>query len=453
MKFSKIPNNTSENILVFKDVNSLTVDSDEANVRIFADDEDNVIVGSETGNSIIFAAGGDDKITVGNGLNIIHADNYDDIGGGDDIITVQGNSIIHGYGGSDTIFINAGGNTTFAGDDNDFISIDSDVDKQANTTYLGLGNDTINLLQGDSYVYDIGGDDTYVTLRDNQTLTDFQGNDFYNVNLFTDTGIAHKIIIDDLGVDDYDVVELVNISNWNEVDVSISEESISIHKGDTTLHVKNYIDENLGVELFQLAGGGAAKTLEEVMQMSPSQPEENNLATNSDDNIFLTQQQGINEVDALDGDDVVVGKEDFDALYGGAGNDYLYGRGGDDILHGNLGDDYIDGGSGNDIINGDAGDDTIIASAGEDSIYGGMGDDSLTGGSGADIFVIDDKGNDIVTDFNAADGDYLSIDATLIETMSISQLDDGTEISFANGDKTKLLGVFDITQDLINPQT
>jgi len=65
------------------------------------------------------------------------------------------------------------------------------------------------------------------------------------------------------------------------------------------------------------------------------------------------------------------------------GNDLLYGNEGDDTIMGRQGDDTIDGGADN------------------DQIIGGAGSDILTGGDGDDVFVFDNDGADVITDFGA----------------------------------------------------
>jgi Ca2+-binding RTX toxin-like protein len=65
-----------------------------------------------------------------------------------------------------------------------------------------------------------------------------------------------------------------------------------------------------------------------------------------------------------------------------------------------------------DVLMGGAGADTLIGGAGNDTLVGGAGADHLTGGVGADSFRFDsaaDATGDVVTDFNAAQGDKLDL--------------------------------------------
>lgn len=89
-------------------------------------------------------------------------------------------------------------------------------------------------------------------------------------------------------------------------------------------------------------------------------------------------QEGSGIADQLDGSDV---------------SDLLRGNDGDDRLRGLGGEDIIEGGAGNDVIE------------------GGRGNDQLSGGSGADVFIVrPGDGNEVVLDFNVAEGDILRLE-------------------------------------------
>lgn len=127
-----------------------------------------------------------------------------------------------------------------------------------------------------------------------------------------------------------------------------------------------------------------------------------------------------------DSDNVLSGTTGADTMYGAAGNDVVVGGDGDDSLYGELGNDILmagtgndllDGGDGNDRLIGFDGSDTLMGGAGNDLLNGGAGYDVMTGGDGADTFFIDAtsfKGRtDLVTDFNAAEGDVLNFQQLL----------------------------------------
>ncbi|WP_256358687.1 calcium-binding protein [Pseudomonas sp. PDM27] len=142
------------------------------------------------------------------------------------------------------------------------------------------------------------------------------------------------------------------------------------------------------------------------------------------------------------GGDVLYGGAGNDRLNGDADNDQLYGNDGSDTLDGGEGADRLDGGAGSDSLSGGAGNDILFAGfsggvvgAFTDTLLGGEGDDFLvasygsrdkaimTGGLGADHFMFNDGGlvyrpyspaatPDLITDFNAAQGDVIDTGIT-----------------------------------------
>ncbi|WP_120497921.1 DUF5801 repeats-in-toxin domain-containing protein [Kiloniella sp. EL199] len=118
----------------------------------------------------------------------------------------------------------------------------------------------------------------------------------------------------------------------------------------------------------------------------------------------------------INGDIVASDKNDSIELSGGVNvTGGLYAHDGNDIIdlfHEDSGSSgrisgLIDGGEGNDII---------IGGIYEDKMSGGSGNDTLTGGDGADIFVFKADsvgGSDIITDFDASEGDVLDLSALL----------------------------------------
>lgn len=64
------------------------------------------------------------------------------------------------------------------------------------------------------------------------------------------------------------------------------------------------------------------------------------------------------------------------------------------------GDDLLDGGRGNDLLSAGAGDDTVIGGEGNDVITGGLGRDELLGGKGNDTYIFSrGDGEDVIHDF------------------------------------------------------
>ena len=109
-----------------------------------------------------------------------------------------------------------------------------------------------------------------------------------------------------------------------------------------------------------------------------------------------------NHIVGTEGDDVLIGTERSDKIWGKGGDDVIFGLGGhdriwggegNDIVSGGDGHDHIWGGEGSDILAGDEGHDRISGGAGDDQLFGGEGHDRLRGGDGADVLV-GDGGND-----------------------------------------------------------
>ncbi|HEY9219438.1 MAG TPA: calcium-binding protein [Phenylobacterium sp.] len=172
--------------------------------------------------------------------------------------------------------------------------------------------------------------------------------------------------------------------------------------------------------------------------------------------------------------DTIVGSGGYDYLRGAEGNDSIEGAAGFDDLHGNMGDDTVRGGGGpdwvvggqnNDMLYGDDDADYVVANLGSDTCYGGEGGDTLlggqaedllfgeagddwlsgdrgadtiSGGTGADRFVVfTGSGVDLVTDFNVAEGDWVSIEGGA--AYSLAQQGADAVITTSNGDQLVLL--------------
>jgi Ca2+-binding RTX toxin-like protein len=154
-----------------------------------------------------------------------------------------------------------------------------------------------------------------------------------------------------------------------------------------------------------------------------------------------TDAEGADIIAGGDGDDRIYA-DPSDTVNGGAGHDQLLVRGkagmtvdlaatsieepwggpGDDVfdgsavtsedlaLRGGPGADRLTGGGGKDRLYGGDGDDTLVGGAGDDMLRGEAGVDTLTGGPGADTFYVEayDGSTDIVTDYNAAEGDVVT---------------------------------------------
>jgi Ca2+-binding RTX toxin-like protein len=168
------------------------------------------------------------------------------------------------------------------------------------------------------------------------------------------------------------------------------------------------------------------------------------------------------------GSDTLNGGSGDDKVWGGSGNDNLAGGTGADLLVGGFGADRMDGGSGNDVLlsRSDSGemvaaqDGTTRIFATESAAFKAV-NDTLTGGAGGDTFRfegnvnakeeivakhvnadgtidwvgvtgengathdhwVDGFGNDVIRDFNRAQGDKIEISAHTAEVKSIQHKD------------------------------
>ncbi|WP_293073372.1 S8 family serine peptidase [Okeania sp. SIO3B5] len=127
---------------------------------------------------------------------------------------------------------------------------------------------------------------------------------------------------------------------------------------------------------------------------------------------------------ALDGNDTIIGSSNPELINGNKGNDNILGGDGSDTLRGGRDNDLIYANQGSDRILGDLGNDTIYGEIGNDTIFGGkendlllgedgndlisgdLGKDTLIGGVGNDTFVLREYQNnnidmaDIIDDFD-----------------------------------------------------
>ena len=103
---------------------------------------------------------------------------------------------------------------------------------------------------------------------------------------------------------------------------------------------------------------------------------------------------------------MIEGSFDDDIIIGTNLPDLIFGYGGDDIISGEKGNDCIFGGEGDDIIFGNEGNDNLTGGEGNDIIKGLSGNDTITGGVGLDII---DGGDDIdmCNVSQASDGDLV----------------------------------------------
>ena len=105
-------------------------------------------------------------------------------------------------------------------------------------------------------------------------------------------------------------------------------------------------------------------------------------------NNFVSARQGNDTVIVGQGDDVVWGGQGIDSIRGGKGNDVINGNIGDDTVSGDIGNDLLNGGRDQDIINGGEGNDTLSGDLGNDNLDGGSGEDTYIFNPGAGLDIV-----------------------------------------------------------------
>jgi len=170
--------------------------------------------------------------------------------------------------------------------------------------------------------------------------------------------------------------------------------------------------------------------------------EGNDVANGGDGDDIIRGDDGDDVANGGNGNDLLSGGRGADALAGDDGKDMLFGRTDDDHLSGGGGKDSLRGGDADDTLFGNAGNDMLIAGRHADTLIGGSGDDFLFGGKGADKFVFNPnnlgpgnaklEGNDVVADFNIAQGDMLVLDMSTFDQATLDTL------AATDGDTSKL---------------
>ncbi|MEJ2407664.1 MAG: calcium-binding protein [Candidatus Thiodiazotropha sp.] len=125
---------------------------------------------------------------------------------------------------------------------------------------------------------------------------------------------------------------------------------------------------------------------------------------NAHNELLVGVEGQANIIDGSFGNDVLVGADKVDELWGGSGDDVLVGKGDNDRLYGYVGNDQLYGGDGVDQLNGGAGDDKLTGGTGADRLEGGEGDDTYVAGDGDTILDTDGFGRVLFGDIVLSGG-------------------------------------------------
>ncbi|MGL5807084.1 MAG: hypothetical protein ACRC11_16860 [Xenococcaceae cyanobacterium] len=382
------------------------------NDRIIGDVNANIITG-KNGNDVIEARGGDDTVFGGNDDDVIRGEQgndslvgdsgKDNLDGGNDDDNLSGGAdddILAGGTGDDSLFGNSGKDNLDGGEGNDTLS----------------GGTEADLLTGGK------GDDSLLGDDGNDTLIGEAGNDFIDGGNNVDT-VDYSLSVS--GV-------IVNIDEKKKYQNSLGGIHISVV---TSKPIPTDSEPKFEIEKGKAKDGyDTVDTLKNL---------ENIVGSNFDD--VLIGNEFNNKIEALAGDDVLVGNAGNDTLNGGAGSDTasyrrdpgsvninlekgeaIDGFGGKDKL---ISIENFTGSAGNDTIIGNSQANIIFAESGNDVIEARGGDDIVFGGNGLDI-IKGEAGNDFLV--GGKDADYLD-GGTGRDTASYFTSSAGVNVSLVTG--------------------
>jgi Ca2+-binding RTX toxin-like protein len=391
--------------------------------------------------------------------------------GNDTVLGDYGRDLIYGGTGADSLSGGVGNDTVFGGADNDSVSL-GDGDDSFGGWSDEEGDDTILAGSGNDYLLSGGGNDVIYGEAGNDSMSAGAGSD----SMYGGAGSDQFYVTDDHALDyidggedagDQDQLFFANWASTQGVSVTFSGNEAGSYDflatdgsgsftGIEAVGGTIYADQinasatTGGTTLYgyggddSLTGGSGADRIEggdgndTLLFGSGDDTVYGGAGNDQIDDVNGTILDGINLIDAGEGDDTV---------FAGGGSDTLLGGRGADLLIGEGGNDRIEGGSGNDQANGDDGNDTVV---------GGLGNDTLSGGGGQDVFDLDPgSGQDLITDFNltridgrATDqldvGDLRTPDGRPVRWGDVSVSDDGAgnaRLTFPEGESVVLQGV------------
>ena len=349
---------------------------------------DNDIITDFFGTNTLNGDGGNDTITAGSGTDLI-------TGG-------TGIDIIDGNGGDDNIFL---ANGDFAAGES--ITGDTGTDRitLTNATTVDFTTGTINTIER---VIGSTGDD-------NVTMSATLFGELLTVDLDGGTDILN---VQATGTEDISGGSLPTVSN-----VETGNLTGSAGADDLTLTAAQLDAIITGAGTIALDGGT------DVIRIDGTSADINSLG-GTDGSI-----SGLEEIDASSAAAAVTidlnGQTEGFTVTTAAGDDVITTGSGADTINGGSGSDTIDAGDGNDIINGGNQADFITGGGGIDTINGESGADRITGGTGADI-LIGGGGNDrfFLNNGDFAAGESIAGDGGGSDRI---QFNDATTVDFTTG--------------------
>jgi len=318
-----------------------TITGTEGKDLILGDDGATVLQGLG-GDDVFYGGVADDVIEGGAGNDIAHSGSGNDLvmgGNGDDIVFAgNGDDIVMGEAGADVIFGENGNDVMLGGSGNDLLSGDG-------------GNDLLSGDSGNDQLIGGSGRDQILGGSGRDILDGGTGDDALNGGTGNDTyifgrGSGNDVISDnDALVGNRDVIQMH--SDVLPADIIVYRDSnnlyLEIRDSGDTLTIKNwFVSEADKVEQVYF-NDGTVWNLDDQAAL---------LDIPTEGNDFLVGDETNNYIDALSGDDTLIGLDGADVLIGGEGNDTLVGGQGNDTLEGGVGNDtyHFGKGSGQDTI-------------------------------------------------------------------------------------------------------
>lgn len=333
---------------------------------------DDVVV-DDGGDDVVDGGAGDDQIYTGSGNDVIYGG-----AGSDAIFSGVGNDLVFGDGlegwGDDLLMLEDGNDVAFGGEGNDFIS-------------GGSGNDILSGNLGNDRLFGEAGWDALFGEEGDDELWGMDGNDL----LYGDVG-------NDL------------------LSGAAGDDTMEGGQGDDTYEV-----DAVGDTVLEAAGEGIDTVHASIAYTLGGHVE--NLRLTGTDSLAGTGNELDNVLVGNDGDNALTGLAGNDSLDGGLGADILAGGAGDDTYHvDNAGDLVVEAaGAGTDSVRGristqlaanvenltlvgvnaidgtgNALDNVLVGNVASNVLDGQAGADTMRGGRGDDMYVVDDRGDQVV---------------------------------------------------------
>ncbi len=346
----------------------------EFNELLTGTDGDDILIGYSGYDTLDGGEGSDTYIVNAGDFQNRFVDFYQDSGtSGTDIILAAEAGVTIGIG-SGFSFASSGieiidglSGSTISGDNDRQIWDFTGVEIRGVDVLFGMGGhdeirgsdgaDGIDGGLGHDVLYGGNGDDNIVGGADHDRLFGGEGNDTLNGNAgfdYLDGGEGSDVYLVGLDNDGF-------VDEYNDTGTSGTDEVRALEAG-TVIGLINGFGPNSGIETIS-SGGNSGVTIggtndAEVWDFSN------------------TVLNGIEQINALDGHDTVIGNGQTNRIDAGDGND------------------FVDAGAGNDVLLGGNGIDILLGGAGRDYILGGTGNDFLDGGEDGDVYLYFSVSND-----------------------------------------------------------